>query len=144
MLQCVFRIEGGTSQGLIPRNGIAGSKGTFMCSFVISTFPSVQIQCLCALLQWYWSRACVSHRVSLKECRFVVLKVSPQVKFTGVRFVARKRNEYVVLPDITKLPSKWLYQFAFPPAMGDRTCFPTALPTGYAVICFLMFSSAMV
>ena len=69
-----------------------------------------------------------------------------------VRSVAQEINESVVSSDIALSllstagrfftaeplgePFKWLYHFAFPPPMG--------MPAGWAVICFLMFSRAMV
>ena len=71
-------------------------------------------------------------------------QVSLHVKFTQMRFLTQKINEYIVVLDIAKFSSKGLYWFVFPPAMSESICVPTASPTEYATIHFLVFATAMV
>ena len=90
------------------------------------------------VLQWFpvfcnYKQAAINNPVHMYI--FTLLEVGLQGKFL-VALLAQKVNAYVVLSHIAKSPPKWLYQFAFPPAMYNGGCFLTGSPTECVVILF--------
>lgn len=147
MLQCVFHIEGGT---YVPRvnsqkwdSWVKRYIYVQFCYFHVSFYSDPVSLCPAAVTLLLPVQSVRQPQSFLKRVQIYSIEGVSSGEIHRSEICGSK-DEYVILLDITKLPSKWLCQFAFPPAMGDGTCFPTALPTGYAVIRFLMFSSAMV